>query len=72
MSISDTLLIWYNPDKECYETGQYQTYNTILNSSRNGDRFEVVYEFCFETIQVADKILKTLNLANRISSSLNR
>lgn len=69
--MSDTLLIWFNPDAQIYETGPYIDYQSITAKSRNEDRFEVLYEFNRETISVANKILNALNLAKTNSVILN-
>lgn len=69
--MSDTILIWFNPDSDSYEVGNYQEYLAISKSSRNEDRFEVIYEFCVETANVMDKILGSLNKVKTISAPLN-
>ncbi|MEQ6168873.1 MULTISPECIES: hypothetical protein [unclassified Ekhidna] len=69
--MSDTLLIWFNPDAQIYEAGPYVDYKSIATESRNQDRFEVLYEFNRETISVADKILNALNIARTNSHFLN-
>lgn len=69
--MSDTLLIWYNPDSLKYETGPYISYKSISTSSKNEDRFEVLHEFNVETVFIADKILNALNVARTSSISLN-
>ena len=67
----DTLLIWFNPDAQMYETGPYHDYQSVASESHNQDRFEVLYEFSKETISVADKILTALNIARTNSLVLN-
>ena len=69
--MSDTLLIWYNPDSLKYETGPYLSYKSISACSKNEDRFEVLHEFNVETVFIANKILNSLNAARASSMSLN-
>ncbi|SNS76556.1 hypothetical protein SAMN05421640_1149 [Ekhidna lutea] len=59
--MTDTLLIWFNPDRQLYEIGPYYDFITLASSSKNEDRFEVLYEFNTETVRVADKIIRSLN-----------
>lgn len=69
--MTDTILIWYNPDTDLYEIGNYYEFIATSKTSVNEDRYEIIYEFCFETISVADKILGRMNKVKLISSPLN-
>ena len=69
--MSDTLLIWFNPDAQNYESGPYVDYQSKATQSLNQDRFEVLYEFSLETISISGKILNALNIARTNSLLLN-
>lgn len=69
--MTDTLLIWFNPDSQMYEIGPYRDYRSAITISQNQDRFEVLYEFNTETIFIATKILNSLNVARTNSLTLN-
>lgn len=56
-------LIWYNPDKEVYEKGDEEEYQRIRASSFNANGFNVLYEFNKSTRHIAEKIMKSLNIA---------
>lgn len=69
--MNDTLLIWFNPDRNSYEIGPSFDYKSSSSTSPNSDRFEVLYEFTDETKKVAQKVLSRLNLARVNSVPLN-
>lgn len=69
--MTDTLLIWFNPDSQMYEIGPYLDYQSAATISQNQDRFEVLYEFNTETVFIATKILNSLNVARTNSLTLN-
>lgn len=56
-------LIWYNPDRETYEKGDEEEYQRLKASSFNANAFNVLYEFSMSTKHIADKIMKSLNIA---------
>ncbi len=70
--MTDTLLIWFNPDSQKYETGFHSDYQLATAISSNQDRFEVLHEFSLETSFIANKILRSLNVVRTTSSNLNR
>ena len=55
------MIIWYNPDTDRYQKGCYNDFETSASSSRNGYRFELLYEFKTDEITVMNKILNSLN-----------
>jgi hypothetical protein len=69
--MNDTLLIWFNPDRNSYEIGLSFDFRSCSSTSPNADRFEVLYEFNNETKKVAQKVLSRLNLARTNSVPLN-
>ncbi|WP_420578169.1 hypothetical protein [Ekhidna sp.] len=69
--MTDTLLIWFNPDSQMYEIGPYLEYHSAATISQNQDRFEVLHEFNTETVFIATKILNSLNVARTNSLTLN-
>ncbi|MFY0688663.1 MAG: hypothetical protein JXQ90_15930 [Cyclobacteriaceae bacterium] len=60
------IFIWYNPDKDQFQKGTILEYDRMILKSENSDRFDLLYEFNRTTIRLADKILKSLNLAHEI------
>ncbi|MEP0984974.1 hypothetical protein [Ekhidna sp.] len=69
--MAETLLIWFNPDRQQYETGSYHHYRSIASISSNEDRFEIIAEFSSDTVCVAGKIQDELNKARTSSFALN-
>jgi hypothetical protein len=65
------MLIWYNPDLDIYEGGAQGDYNFWTKVSINRDRFEILHEFTEHdpTRFIAEKIVKSLNLARIIAPS---
>ena len=61
--ITTMYLIWYNPDRETYEKGDEDEYQRLKASSFNANAFNVLYEFSMSTKHIADKIMKSLNIA---------
>lgn len=53
--------IWYNPDLNAYQKGTMQEYEALVQTSSNGDRFDILYEFPEESDKLIDKILNSLN-----------
>ena len=63
-------LIWYNPDLDIYESGLYNDLNLWKKFSQNYYRFEIIHEFADKdpALKIADKILKSLNVARLLAS----
>jgi len=55
------MLIWYNPDSDCYEKGYIEEFQSQSDQSLNKDRFELIYFFHKDEYRVIDKTLKALN-----------
>ena len=53
--------IWYNPDLNAYQKGTMNEYDKLIESSSNGDRFDILYEFPEESDKLINKILNSLN-----------
>ncbi|MEQ8471452.1 MAG: hypothetical protein RIC35_09710 [Marinoscillum sp.] len=53
--------IWYNPDLNAYQKGTMREYDKLIESSSNGDRFDILYEFPESSDRLVDKILSSLN-----------
>ena len=60
--------IWYNPDTDEYEMGAYDTFISKTKSSKNSDRYDVLYEFPEGSELLMDKILSSLNIVRQQSS----
>ena len=69
--MTPTMLIWFNPDVDLYEIGKYKDYRFLSRHSTNRDRFEILFEFCEETVEVSKKVLRRLNKVKMISYTLN-
>lgn len=61
----EIMLLWYNPDTNSYEKGGVQEFQSIRQSSKNKDRFEVLYKFWGNESKLIEKIQNSLNLAGK-------
>jgi len=63
--------IWYNPDEDSYQKGGMETYKSLSESSKNSDRFDILYEFPDSSDFLIDKILNSLNLVRKETVTTN-
>ncbi len=63
----ETELIWYNPDYDIYQKGSPEDFQLKINSSRNQDRFSILYQFNRNSRKIAEKVLHSLNLVREES-----
>lgn len=61
--------IWYNPDLDLYQKGTMKEYDSMLYTSPNKHRFDVIYEFTSTSGTLIDKVLFALNSARKLKLS---